>query len=257
MSLIWKIHRKIRKLLPSVFIKKIRYLFEIYSDSFWCKEVFSTAGEDIALYSLLFRRDQKIGSFTFKKVGFYIDVGAFSPKQFSNTYLFYKKGWRGINIDATPNSMKIFNRIRPRDINIEAAISDTESLLNFYTWGTPTVVNTLSADHANFFTKKIGKEPEIIKVRTRTLESILDEYLPIGQQIDFMSVDVENHDINVLRSNNWKKYRPFLVVVELALEQIEDVISNEITQFMLAQQYHIVSWLYPNIIFERSDLIEY
>lgn len=251
MSILWKIHKKARAILPNPIIKKIRYITESYFDSVWSSKVFAAAGEDMALYSLLFRREQKQGKTTLRPHGFYVDVGAFSPKQFSNTYFFYKKGWRGINIDAAPGSMNIFDKIRRRDINIEAAVSDTEAELQFFTWGTPTVVNTLSAGHAKEFAKRIGKPPTVINVRTRTLESILEQFLPPGQEIDFMSIDVENYDINVLQSNNWEKYRPFLVVVELACEFIEEVLDHEITALMNHNGYFLASWIFPNIIFER------
>lgn len=64
--------------------------------------------------------------------GFYVDVGAHHPKRFSNTFYFYKKGWSGINIDAMPGSMSLFNKIRPRDINIEAAVSNEKEEVIFY-----------------------------------------------------------------------------------------------------------------------------
>ena len=66
------------------------------------------------------------------KIGFYVVVGAHHPKLFSNTYLFYKKGWKGINIDALPESMKLFNKMRPRDINIEIGVIEVEDELNYY-----------------------------------------------------------------------------------------------------------------------------
>ena len=101
------------------------------------------------------------------KSGFYVDIGAYAPKQFSNTYSFYKKGWHGINIDAAPGSMKIFQRVRSRDINIEAAISDQNKELIFYSWGAHNVANTLSKEHAELFTKNFGKEPEKIVLKTQ------------------------------------------------------------------------------------------
>ena len=82
---------------------------------YWLKS-YSQEGEDIIL-ARIFGKQQN---------GFYVDVGAHHPYRFSNTYFFYKRGWKGINIDAMPGSMKIFNKYRPRDKNIEAGISDTK-----------------------------------------------------------------------------------------------------------------------------------
>ena len=59
-----------------------------------------------------------------KLTGFYVDIGAHHPKRFSNTYIFYQRGWRGINIDAKPGTKEVFNKLRPRDINLEVPISE-------------------------------------------------------------------------------------------------------------------------------------
>ena len=70
--------------------------------------------------------------FAKQQTGFYVDVGAHHPKRFSNTYFFYKKGWYGINIDATPGIMENFKKMRKRDINLNIGISDTTGERDFY-----------------------------------------------------------------------------------------------------------------------------
>ena len=77
---------------------------------------YSQNGEDLILNRFLENKEK----------GFFIDVGAHHPIRFSNTYLFYKKGWSGINIDAMPGSMTKFNKIRPKDINIAHRLSTVE-----------------------------------------------------------------------------------------------------------------------------------
>jgi hypothetical protein len=78
-----------------------------------------------------------------KKSGFYVDVGAHHPVRFSNTYFFYLRNWHGINIDPLPGSMALFNRDRPRDINLELAIASEEQTLNYYMCNEP-ALNTFS-----------------------------------------------------------------------------------------------------------------
>ena len=68
----------------------------------WKRHSYSQEGEDLVLRKIFKKQDK----------GFYVDVGAHHPKRFSNTFLLYKKGWNGINIDATPGSMKLFNKFR-------------------------------------------------------------------------------------------------------------------------------------------------
>jgi len=94
---------------------------------------YSVEGEDRVLSCLL----------EFKKSGFYIDVGAHHPIRFSNTYLFYLKGWNGLNLDAMPGSMKLFEDIRPRDINLQIPISSKKQILKYYLFNEP-ALNTFS-----------------------------------------------------------------------------------------------------------------
>ena len=79
---------------------------------------FAQEGEDRVLFSLLF----KLHGGKHIDNGFYVDVGAHHPYYLSNTYIFYRQGWRGLNIDAMPGSMALFEKNRPRDINLESGV---------------------------------------------------------------------------------------------------------------------------------------
>src|SRR5689334_15261611 len=85
-------------------------------------ESYSQEGEDMILARV----------FENQKSGFYVDVGAHHPWRFSNTYMFYRRGWRGLNIDAMPDSMSRFRKARPRDINVEIPVLREEAVLNYY-----------------------------------------------------------------------------------------------------------------------------
>lgn len=165
---------------------------------------FSQEGEDLLLKRI----------FEHKKNGFYIDVGAHHPFRFSNTYLFYKKGWKGINLDAMPNSMKIFEKYRPRDINLEIPVGKDGEKLVYYIFNEP-ALNTFDKNRIEaIVSKSVYTLIREMEIQIRSLKSILDEYLPKGQNIDFMSIDVEGLDFEVLKSNDWKKYRPEILLVE-------------------------------------------
>ncbi|MEJ2105336.1 MAG: FkbM family methyltransferase, partial [Ignavibacteriaceae bacterium] len=168
-----------------------RYISKHYQKSY------AQQGEDIVLQRILLGIDK----------GFFVDIGAQHPKRFSNTYFYYKKGWCGINVEPNPSTKRRFDKIRPRDINLEIPISDKEEELTYYMFNDPAL---------NGFSKDISDEVKelkdyrvigTIKMKTRTLLSILDEYLPIGQRIDFLSIDVEGFDFKVLTSNDWDKYK--------------------------------------------------
>ena len=111
----------LKKFLPKAVKEKIIEFRNNNLDGYATKS-YSQEGEDMILKRL----------FGGQKFGFYVDVGAHHPKRFSNTYYFYKKGWRGINIDAMPGSMIAFDKLRPRDINIERPISDKKQILTYY-----------------------------------------------------------------------------------------------------------------------------
>lgn len=167
-----------------------------------------------------------------KGPGFFVDIGANHPYIYSNTYKFYLQGWRGINVDATPGTKKLFEPLRPRDITVEAGVSLQPSELDFYMFEN-SVFNTLdkqtAEEHCRHFSMQVK---EIIKVKTDTLANLLDNYLPAGQKIDFMTIDVEGLDMDVLRSNNWEKYRPEVLVVECVYGNFENIHQMEVVVYL-------------------------
>lgn len=195
---------------------------------------FSQNGEDIILRN-----------FISKKNGFYIDVGANHPFRFSNTYYFYLLGWKGINIEPNPEMIKKLNKYRKRDINIETGINDKKSSLTYYYFNDP-ALNTFSKDRANSLIKEatyknIGEK----KIRVNTLKNVLDQYLPKNQEVDFISIDVESFDLNVLKSNDWQKYSPKFVLVE-ELEGTRDV-----ENYLKKLNYLKVAQIFKTILFKK------
>jgi len=190
---------------------------------------YSQEGEDLLIDRIL----------QFKKTGFYIDVGAYHPIKYSNTYKFYLKGWKGINIDAMPGSMDIFKRIRPRDINLEIPISNTSEIIPYHIFNEQGL-NTLLESEAK---KKDGlrgyKLLRIENLKTKRLDEILIEHMPKGIDVDFLTVDVEGFDLKVLQSNDWKKIRPNLVLAEnlSSYDGIEAALKSELNQFMYSLNY--------------------
>lgn len=205
-------------------------------------KIYSQEGEDIILNELLQNKSN----------GFYVDIGAHHPRRFSNTHLFYKKGWRGINIDAMPGSMKVFKRERPRDINLELGVSGRKGNMVYYMFDEP-ALNGFSGElskerdkESNF--KIIGKK----KINTYPLSTILDRYLPKGEKIDFISIDVEGLDLVVLKSNNWKKYSPKYVLIEYLNIDIESIMKDPLYSFLSKKGYKIVAKTFRTLIFEKT-----
>ena len=233
----------VKIILPKNVIDKLNIIKNNYFDGFSLKS-YSQEGEDMILRRL----------FEKQKTGFYVDVGAHHPKRFSNTFFFYKKGWSGINIDAMPNSMRLFNKIRPRDTNLEIPISDKKQKLKYYMFNEP-ALNGFSKELAE---KRDGKDNYKIisekNLETSTLEEIFEKHLPHGQEIDFLSIDVEGLDLQVLKSNNWRRFRPKCVLVEILGSSINDVTNSKEYKYLAGFEYEIFAKAVNTVIFRRKDI---
>ncbi len=176
--------------------------------------------------------------------GFYVDVGAFHPVQLSNTYLFYRKGWRGIAVDASPRAGAEFRRWRPRDVMVECAVGEREEAVDFNYMDAEPTAHVAGAGVTVATDTRSGKT---LRVPCRRLDSILKEHLPTGQTIDFVSVDCEGGDLSVLRSNDWERYQPRVV----AVEDWQKESASEICRFLGAHGYKLIITSSVTRIFAR------
>ena len=191
---------------------------------------YSQEGEDILLNRL----------FDSKKGGFYVDVGAHHPKRFSNTYYFYRRGWSGINIDAMPGSMAPFQKERDRDINLQIGVGKSSGDLSFYMFKDG-ALNTFDAEIAGCREMDGAGVSRKVLVPVQTLAEILDAHLPAGKTVDFLSVDAEGLDLEVLESNDWEKYRPHIIVVEVFGCTAEAAMNHAISAFLAQQGYELIA----------------
>jgi FkbM family methyltransferase len=222
-------------LIYKFIIKLGRYFIE------FSRKSYSQNGEDLVLSTFL-----DIDNI---KNGFYIDVGAYQPKKFSNTYFYYKKGWNGINIDAKPGSMKLFKKQRARDINLEVGISKEEGNLDLYIFN-ESAYNTFSKELADSYKSNEILFDKKVMVKTMKLESIFNKFLPINKKIDFMTIDAEGFDLEVLESNNWDKYKPGYVLIEMHNIDISNIKESNIYKFLTNKGYKLISVVYITLFFK-------
>ncbi|OQB54448.1 MAG: hypothetical protein BWX99_02038 [Deltaproteobacteria bacterium ADurb.Bin151] len=236
----------IYNLVPLPFKNLLRRVLDFYQWDIYYQKSWSQEGEDLIL-SRYFEN--------LKTKGFYVDVGAHHPLRFSNTYKFYKQGWHGINIDAMPGSMDLFNRLRPRDTNLEIAVSDSKQIMTYYAFNEPAL---------NGFSKELTEHRDglannkiIFKkdIETSPLGEILDQYMPKDQDIDFLSVDVEGLDFAVLKSNNWVKYSPELILIEICGSTLDELLNNEVATFLRQFEYTIYAKCVNTVIFKKKSKI--
>ena len=147
----------------------------------------SQGGEDLALLQAL----------NFQKNGVYLDIGAHHPSRFSVTRHLYQLGWSGVNVDANQELIEAFNKARPRDVNLCAAVG----LERKYTFTVfeEAAISTLDSEWRSKFVNENNKIAKEVEVVGRKLRSILDDFQP-RKRIDLLSIDAEGSDLQVLQS---------------------------------------------------------
>ncbi|GAB3993181.1 hypothetical protein GCM10028807_27800 [Spirosoma daeguense] len=226
-----KLKKFIVDILPKSLIYFIEEEYKNKEDFLYRNLSYSQEGEDLILNRLLSHKER----------GFYIDIGAHHPLRFSNTHLFYLKGWRGINIDPMSGSKNIFNTIRQRDRNLEVAISNKEEKIKYYIFSEEaynTISENIAQQHIQKGDSTLVAEEEIICL---PLAKILDTYIEEGNEIDFISIDVEGHELQVLESNNWRKYKPQYLLLEMYATLIEEIYHTNIHKYLSDLGYKLVA----------------
>lgn len=200
-------------------------IFEKMYLGIWMQKVrnsYSQAGEDIII-------DRLLGH---KKSGFYIDIGAYDPTRFNNTKRFYDRGWTGINIEPDIVCFRRLEQRRKRDINLNLGISNKATKLNFYKFF-PDTLSSFSEDMAMKYKtqgfKFIGKT----KVQTVKLSDIVKKYRK-SRNVDFLSVDTEGFELEVLKSNNWKVALPKVICIESSKQEGS---AKNLEKFLLRRGY--------------------
>lgn len=188
-------------------------VFDEFSFSYRC--VYGQEAEDVYLM------DKFSGKYGENYTGFYVDIGAHHPYRFSNTYWAYMKGWKGINIEPNSNVLEMFDKTRCRDININCGIGNKEGIMKYYKFEDP-ALNTFESQEFDGLRIPL----EVVNVPVRTLKSIFDEYKI--NKVDFMNIDVEGYELQVLESNNWDLINPAYILVEQKNMTVSELIKSSI-----------------------------
>ena len=225
--------------------KKFYYFYNIYIRNYKFLNNGSQFGEEKFILSF-FNKAHK---------GKFVDIGCFHPTRHNNTYKMYKSGWRGINIDLNSLTIDLFNFARPKDININAAISDNEENKTLYFVDELNTQNTLEANHLFFLKNHHNlKNEEIskLKIRTKRLDKILDSYN--YNDIDFMNIDVEGHELNILNSIDFLKYKIRFICIEMIDHNDQAKLINEkLNEILERNGYILEKKIDFNFIFKKIN----
>jgi len=193
-------------------------------------------GEDIVVSRLLR-----------EKTGFYVDIGAHHPIKYSTTALLHARGWHGINVDADPSAIEAFNEHRPNDINLHVGVGAVETEMDFH---------LLGAGKINTFDPNLARQRAdrgahgVIKVKVRPLASILAEHMPPDTEIDYLNIDCEGLDDAVVQSNDWSRWRPRVITVEIRIDLMAPMTSPTVL-FLREQGYLLKAYLMNTALFVR------
>ncbi len=183
---------------------------------------FSRHGEDLLLDLLLGRRAS----------GFYVDVGANDPSLNNNTKRFYDRGWRGLNIEPNTTAFRALVQARPGDINMNIGIAELASEVTSFTLSNDNSLTTLDREQSQRTAAR-----RVLPLAEQPVEALPLRQVLHGagvRTIDFMSVDAEGLDLPVLRSNDWTRFRPTILVVKINISR------NAIVTFLNKQGYGLM-----------------
>jgi FkbM family methyltransferase len=200
----------------------------------------SMSGEDLILKHIFGKN---------KRSGLYVDIGCNNPIQKSNTSKLYIKGWQGICADGNAALIRKFRKIRRRDICLHAIVSDERKEMIFfqdkkeheYSSVDPELGAKLKAENKNLVE---------IKMTSTTLADIFDQYLE-NRKIDLLCVDVEHHDLQVLKGNNFEKYRPRIICVEFD-GKLGELEGSELHIFLTGVHYEVLAFCAPNVYYSSK-----
>ncbi len=182
--------------------------------------------------------------------GFYVEVGCNEPLFASNTFLFYRRGWRGICIDPNERLIKKHKRIRPHDQAFCGLVSDKEEEVEY-----------VELDNEGLSTADLGHLQNALesgqnvrakrKLKSLRLTTILDQ-LKAPAFFDFLSVDAEGNDMKVLLSLDFEKYQPKLIIVEADDFDPSNPKGNDIYNFLLSKRYFFHGSILTNLYFLKD-----
>ena len=195
-----------------------------------------------------FGEDAIIQAVLKKENGFYVDVGAYHPTLYSNTYALYRRGWHGLTIDPNKDMIQLHTKLRPRDTTVTAGVGENGTGTYYrYSDG---AFNTFSKSDAeermnNTYLTLLGKD----EVQSRPLRDVLDEQKIT--EIDFLNIDVEGKDFEVLATHNWSIPTKVIAVEDDAFD-ITNPTQSKTYAFLTEKGYELIGFAGVTLIWRKN-----
>ncbi len=224
----------------------MKILKELYYNKY-SKKSFSISSVDLIIERIFSNFDK----------GIYLDIGCNHPIKYNNTYLLFKKGWEGINVDLDEESIKQFNLFRKNDHNIAALITSKDNEeKDLYFYHKRSSINTISKE---LMEKRKNKPKKIKKMKGISINTLIENSPFKNKKINLLSIDIENYEHEALKEFNFDKYNIDVIVseitdiksekLELYNNSLENITSSKIYELLTNNNYKLVNWINSDLVF--------
>ncbi len=187
----------------------------------------------------------------FKDKGFYIDIGCYHPLKYSQTHKLYKLGWSGINVDISQDSIDLFNTFRPGDKNLNLGISTETGFADAFFEKKISTVSTIKHDYLEKVTKR--KNKYVKKVETITMNELFEKNKITN--VDFLKIDCEGLDLEIIKTINFEKYKINFLSVEFVYHS-GDFINKKNNDIKSIHELFFLSEIY-NVLTKNFKLLDH
>jgi FkbM family methyltransferase len=191
-----------------------------------------------------FNEQETLSRIVQQPTGIYVDVGAGRPITGSNSFFLYRRGWVGICIDPIRNNQILHKILRPRDIFLKV-ICGRKAESVFYLFNPYEYSTTLEQVAINVM-DKYGDEIKLISrypIASLSLSEILRRQEV--KQIDFLNIDTEGADLEVLKSLDWSVWKPLVIAIEAW-----PAAEKQVADYLFQLGYQFVQSCGPTLIFK-------
>lgn len=230
--------------------KLIRNFLLLFIPKWRFMNTYSQAGEDAIMF------------FFFNSIGVkkptYLDIGTNDPIYGNNTFLFYKRGSRGVCVEADPSLFKNIRQKRREDVCLNVGVTfNNETSADFYVFDEP-AHNTLSKEEAEHRNKvSDSKLKQVINIPLVNINLLIAKYFNGGKP-NIISIDVEGIDFEIIKTLDFDTYKPDMICIETLKYPLDPSgwKMQEINEFMLSKGYVIYGDTFINTIFVHSPLLQ-
>ncbi len=228
--------------------RKLLSSLGVYEQVTYGKVAFAQEGEDVLLWRIIENHQNGPGTF--------VDVGCNHPWSHSNTALFYLKGWSGVAIDPNPDFGDEFAASRPRDVFVNAGISDERGILRYHRFDQPLYNTFCEERRMELESRKISALRESVDVEVRPLREVLHTVWGTGKPIDLLSIDAEGFDERILRSHDFERFPVRFVYVEFQTVRLDDLMSDPVMELLQLHSFRLVAKLWKSGLFMHCDVLD-